>query len=69
MQRLTLVAKNADSSGFCKDSVDTVIYENLLMWTPLLACRAHGSELTVDALLKERFFTIGENISASFRPL
>ena len=28
----------------------------------LLACKAEGSELTVDALLKEKILVIGENI-------
>lgn len=41
---------------------DTVIYENPADVDALLACKAHGSELTVDALLKEKILTIGENI-------
>ena len=28
----------------------------------LLACKAHGSDMTVDALLKDKILTIGENI-------
>ena len=41
---------------------NTVIYENPADVDALLACKAHGSELTVDALLKEKILTIGENI-------
>ena len=56
------VAKNADFQAFVKTCADTVIYENPADVDALLACKAHGSELTVDALLKEKILTIGENI-------
>ena len=39
-----------------------MIYENPADVEALLACKAHGSEETVDALLKEKILTIGENI-------
>ena len=32
------------------------------MWKHLLACKAAGTDMTVDALLKEKILTIGENI-------
>lgn len=56
------VAKNADFQAFVKTCADTVIYENPADVETLLACKAHGSEDTVDALLKEKILTIGENI-------
>ena len=56
------VAKNADFQSFVKTCADTVIYENPADVEALLACKAHGSEETVDALLKEKILTIGENI-------
>lgn len=56
------VAKNADFQSFVKTCADTVIYENPADVEALLACKARGSELTVDDLLKEKILTIGENI-------
>ena len=53
------VAKNADFQSFVKTCADTVIYENPADVEALLACKAHGSEETVDALLKEKILTIG----------
>ena len=41
---------------------DTVIYENPADLDALLAAKAHGSDMTVDALLKDKILTIGENI-------
>ena len=56
------VAKNAEFQAFVKTCADTVIYENPADVDALLACKAHGSDMTVDALLKDKILTIGENI-------
>lgn len=56
------VAKNAEFQAFVKACADTIIYENPADVETLLQCKAHGSEQTVDALLKEKILTIGENI-------
>lgn len=56
------VAKNAEFQAFVKACADTVIYENPADVEALLACKAHGSDMTVDALLKDKILTIGENI-------
>lgn len=56
------VAKNAEFQAFVKTCADTVIDENPADVDALLACKAHGSDMTVDALLKDKILTIGENI-------
>ena len=56
------VAKNAEFQAFVKACADTVIYENPADVEALLACKAHGSDMTVDAMLKDKILTIGENI-------
>ncbi len=56
------VAKNAEFQAFVETCANTIIYENPADVDALLACKAHGSDLTVDALLKEKILTIGENI-------
>lgn len=56
------VAKNADFQAFVKTCADTVIEQNPADVEALLACKASGTEETVDALLKEKILTIGENI-------
>ncbi len=56
------VAKNAEFQNFVKVCADTVIAQNPADVEALLACKAEGSELTVDALLKEKILVIGENI-------
>ena len=56
------VAKNADFQAFVETCADTVIEQNPADVDALLACTASGSEETVDALLKEKVLTIGENI-------
>lgn len=56
------VAKNAEFQAFVKSCADTVIYENPADVDALLACKAHGSDMTVDAQLKDKILTIGENI-------
>ena len=56
------VAKNAEFQAFVKVCADTIIHQDPADVEALLACKAEGSELTVDALLKEKILTIGENI-------
>ncbi len=56
------VAKNAEFQAFVKTCADTVIEKNPADLETLLAEKASGSEETVDALLKEKILTIGENI-------
>ncbi len=56
------VAKNADFQAFVETCADTVIENNPADVEALLACTASGSTETVDALLKEKVLTIGENI-------
>ncbi len=56
------VAKNASFNEFVKTCAETVIYGNPANVEELLAMKAHGSEDTVDALLKDKILTIGENI-------
>ena len=56
------VAKNADFQQFVKTCADTVIENNPADVDALLASKASGSDMTVDALLKEKVLTIGENI-------
>ena len=55
------VAKNADFQNFVKVCADTVIEQNPADVEALLACKASGTDMTVDALLKEKILTIGEN--------
>ena len=54
------VAKNASFVEFVKTCADTVIYENPADVEALLACKAHGSDMTVDEMLKDKILTIGE---------
>ena len=56
------VAKNASFVEFVKVCADTVIYENPADVEALLACKAHGSDMTVDEMLKDKILTIGENM-------
>lgn len=56
------VAANADFQNFVKTCANTVIDSNPADVEALLACKASGSNETVDALLKEKILTIGENI-------
>nr|WP_319488147.1 translation elongation factor Ts [uncultured Caproiciproducens sp.] len=56
------VAKNADFQSFVKICADTVIASNPADVDALLQCKAVGTEQTIDALLKEKIQTIGENI-------
>lgn len=56
------VAKNADFQAFVKTCADTVMANNPADVAALLASTAVGTEMSVDALLKEKILTIGENI-------
>lgn len=56
------VAKNADFQAFVETCANTVMEQNPADVDALLACTATGSTETVDALLKEKILTIGENI-------
>lgn len=56
------VAKNADFQAFVEICANTVMEQNPADVDALLACTATGSAETVDALLKEKVLTIGENI-------
>ncbi len=56
------VAANKEFQEFVKTCADTVIDSNPADVDALLTCKASGSDQTVDALLKEKILTIGENI-------
>lgn len=56
------VAKNADFLKFVETCAKTVIEQNPADVDALLQCTASGTNETVDALLKEKIQTIGENI-------
>lgn len=56
------VAKNAEFLSFVKTCADTVIEQNPADVEALLACKAAGSDETVDAILKEKILKIGENL-------
>lgn len=56
------VAQNAEFQAFVKTVADTVIEKNPADVETLLALQAAGSNDTVDALLKDKILTIGENI-------
>lgn len=56
------VAKNADFQAFVETCANTVMEKNPADVEALLACVAAGSTDTVDALLKDKILTIGENI-------
>jgi len=56
------VAKNADFQQFVELCAETVSQQNPADVEALLACKAAGTEQTIDALLKEKILTIGENM-------
>ncbi|MCI1966218.1 MAG: translation elongation factor Ts [Oscillospiraceae bacterium] len=56
------VAKNAEFQSLVKVCADTVIEQNPADVEALLACKASGSDKTVDAILKEKILKIGENM-------
>ena len=56
------VAKNAEFQNFVKVCADTVMQENPADLDTLLACKAAGTDMTVEALVRDKVLTIGENI-------
>lgn len=56
------VAKNASFNEFVETCAKTVMEQNPADVETLLACKASGSDETVDEILKEKILTIGENI-------
>ncbi|HEX2985985.1 MAG TPA: translation elongation factor Ts [Caproiciproducens sp.] len=56
------VAKNASFQSFVDTCAKTVMEQNPADVEALLQCKASGTDETVDALLKEKILTIGENI-------
>lgn len=56
------VAKNADFQNFVKVCAETVIKENPKDVQELLSCKACGTIMTVEELVREKVLTIGENI-------
>lgn len=56
------VAKNAQFVAFTEICAKTVAEKNPTDVSALLQCTASGSDQTVDALLKDKILTIGENI-------
>ena len=56
------VAKNASFNEFVQTCAQTVMDQNPADVEALLACKASGSEETIDEILKEKILTIGENI-------
>lgn len=56
------VAKNAAFQEFVKVCADTVMENNPTDVEALLACKASGLDMTVEALVQEKILTIGENI-------
>lgn len=56
------VAKNAEFQAFVKTCADTVLANSPADVDALLACKAAGSDETIDAILKEKILKIGENL-------
>lgn len=56
------VAKNADFNNFVKVCADTVIENNPKNMEELMDCKASGSDMKVEELVREKVLTIGENI-------
>lgn len=56
------VAKNADFQSFVETCANTVIECNPANLDELLASKAYGMDITVEALVREKILTIGENI-------
>lgn len=56
------VAQNADFLTFVQTCADTIIEKNPADLEVLMACKACGSDLTVEELVREKILTIGENI-------
>lgn len=56
------VAKNADFNNFVQVCADTVIENDPKNMEELMSCKASGSDMTVEELVREKILTIGENI-------
>lgn len=56
------VAQNADFLTFVQTCADTIIEKNPADLEALMVCKACGSDLTVEELVREKILTIGENI-------
>lgn len=56
------VAQNADFLTFVQMCADTIIEKNPADLEALMACKACGSDLTIEELVREKILTIGENI-------
>lgn len=56
------VAKNADFLAFVQTCANTVIEKNPASLDELMACKAFGSDLTIEETVREKILTIGENI-------
>ncbi len=56
------VAKNSEFNDFVDVCAKTVIERKPNSLEDLMTCKASGSELTVEELLREKILTIGENI-------
>ena len=56
------VGKNADFVSFVETCAKTVIDENPTDVEALMNCKLAGSDMTVDAALKDKILTIGENL-------
>ena len=58
------VAKNAEFQNFVKICADTVMQENPADLDALLACKAAGTDMTVEALVQDKVLTIGETLKS-----
>lgn len=56
------VAKNADFQTFVQTCANTIIEKNPKDLEELLSCKASGSDMSVEELVREKILTIGENI-------
>lgn len=56
------VAKNADFNNFVKTCAETIMTCAPKSLENLMACKAIGTEMTVEELVREKILTIGENI-------
>lgn len=57
------VAKNASFQEFVKDILKTILANRPADLEALKACKLAGTEETVEAALKEKIYTIGENLN------
>lgn len=56
------VAKNADFMAFVETVAKTILENNPVDMDALMACKADGTDMTVEELLREKVLVIGENI-------